>query len=228
MTRQVETKTRSAHLICMSKSKKSETTPHNPEKKSKGETTDKKNFAYMSGRFLLATPAMGDPRFKNTLIYVCSHDEHGAMGIIVNKSKGGLLISDLLEQIGVEGDVRVADTPVLNGGPVDIDRGFVLHSSDYYKDDTSLKLSETLTLTSTKDVLEALVSDEAPKKAMLAIGYCGWGEGQLESEIVQNGWLVVDADETMIFGEDLDTKRKKAFDALGVSPETLSFLGGTA
>ena len=76
--------------------------------------------------------------------------------------------------------------------------------------------------------MEALVSDEAPKKAMLAIGYCGWGEGQLESEIVQNGWLVVDADETMIFGEDLDTKRKKAFDALGVSPETLSFLGGTA
>ncbi|WP_416876777.1 YqgE/AlgH family protein [Litorimonas sp.] len=212
----------------MSKSKKSDSTPLNPGKKSEAKTDEKKNVAYMSGRFLLATPAMGDPRFKNTLIYVCSHDAHGAMGIIVNKSKGGLLISDLLEQIGVEGDVRVADTPVLNGGPVDIDRGFVLHSSDYHKDETSLKLSDTLTLTSTKDVLEALVSDEAPEKAMLAIGYCGWGEGQLESEIMQNGWLVVDADETMIFGEDLDTKRKKAFDALGVSPETLSFLGGTA
>lgn len=190
--------------------------------------SNKENVAYMSGRFLLATPAMGDPRFKNTLIYVCSHDSHGAMGIIVNKSKGGLLISDLLEQIGVEGDVRVADTPVLNGGPVDIDRGFVLHSSDYYKDETSLKLSDTLTLTSTKDVLEALVSDEAPRKAMLAIGYCGWGEGQLESEIMQNGWLVVDADEAMIFGEDLDTKRKQAFETLGIAPEALSFLGGTA
>jgi len=190
--------------------------------------SEKKNIAYMAGRFLLATPAMGDPRFTNALIYICSHDEHGAMGIIVNKSKGGLLISDLLEQIGVEGDVRVADTPVLNGGPVDIDRGFVLHSSDYYKEETSLKLSDTLILTSTKDVLEALVSDEAPKKAMLAIGYCGWGEGQLESEIMQNGWLVVDADETMIFGEDLDTKRKLAFETLGVSPEALSFLGGTA
>lgn len=194
----------------------------------KDKKTAKENVAYMSGRFLLATPAMGDPRFKNTLIYVCSHDEHGAMGIIVNKSKGGLLISDLLEQIGVEGDVRVADTPVLNGGPVDIDRGFVLHSSDYYKNETSLKLSDTLTLTSTKDVLEALVSDEAPKKAMLSIGYCGWSEGQLESEIMQNGWLIVDADEAMIFGEDLDIKRQRAFDTMGISPEALSFLGGTA
>ncbi len=183
---------------------------------------------YLSGRFLLATPAMGDPRFKDALIYVCSHDRAGAMGLIVNKSKAGLLLSDLLEQIGIEGEVMVADTPVLNGGPVDIDRGFVLHSTDYFKEETSLKLTDTLSLTSTKDILQALVEDDAPEKAMLAIGYSGWGEGQLESEIAQNAWLVVDVDEEIIFDQNLEAKRKLAFDELGISPETLSFMGGSA
>jgi len=184
---------------------------------------------YMTGRFLLATPAMGDPRFKNALIYICSHDAEGAMGIAVNKAKAGLHISDLLEQIGIEGEVKVADTPVLNGGPVDIDRGFVLHSSDYFKQDTSLKLTDTLMLTSTKDVLQALVEDDlAPEKAMLAVGYSGWGPGQLESEIRQNAWLVIDGNEAMIFDEDLSAKRQQALNILGVSAEALSFIGGNA
>jgi putative transcriptional regulator len=151
------------------------------------------------------------------------------MGIAVNKAKAGLHISDLLEQIGIEGEVKVADTPVLNGGPVDIDRGFVLHSSDYFKQDTSLKLTDTLMLTSTKDVLQALVeADLAPEKAMLAVGYSGWGPGQLESEIRQNAWLVIDGAESMIFDEDLSAKRQQALDILGVSAEALSFLGGNA
>ncbi|RKQ69264.1 putative transcriptional regulator [Litorimonas taeanensis] len=188
----------------------------------------KTQTAYFSGRFLLATPAMGDPRFSDALIYICSHDASGAMGIIINKSKSGLHLSDLLDQIGVEGDIRVADTPVLNGGPVDIDRGFVLHSADYFKDDTSLKLSDTLTLTSTKDILQALVEEEAPKKAMLAIGYSGWGPKQLETEIADNAWLVVDVDEGIIFNADLDMKKNQALKALGVSPEALSFIGGRA
>jgi putative transcriptional regulator len=183
---------------------------------------------YFGGRFLLATPAMGDPRFKDALIYICSHDRSGAMGITINKSKSGLHLSDLLDQIGVEGEIKVADTPVLNGGPVDIDRGFVLHSADYFKQESSLKLSDTLMLTSTKDILEALVQDGAPEKAMLAIGYSGWGEGQLEREVSQNAWLIVDADEAMIFEEDLSAKRDQAFEALGISPEALSFMGGTA
>lgn len=183
---------------------------------------------YLSGRFILATPAMGDPRFKNALIYICSHDKAGAMGLIVNKSKAGLNLSDLLEQIGIEGDVKVADTPVLNGGPVDIDRGFVLHSADYFKEETSLRLTETLSLTSTKDILLALVDENAPEKAMLAIGYSGWGAGQLESEIAQNAWLVVDVDEDIIFDENLDQKRQIAFDKLGIAPEALSFMSGSA
>lgn len=136
----------------------------------------------LTGRLLIATPDMGDTRFKSAVIYICSHDHSGAMGIVINKqmvnSGGALQLSDMLSNIGIDGDVRVADTPVLEGGPVDIDRGFVLHSADYFKSETSLKLSDTLSLTSTKDILEALVKDEAPEKAMLAVGYSGWGAGK--------------------------------------------------
>lgn len=190
-------------------------------------SADKKSD-YLAGHFLLATPSMQDPRFKKSLIYICSHDRAGAMGLIINQSKSGLYLSDLLDQIGIEGEVKVADTPVLIGGPVDIDRGFVLHSPDYFKEDTSLKLSDTLTLTSTKDILEALVSTEAPSQAMLAVGYSGWGEGQLEKEIGQNTWLVLEAEEHIIFDSNLDMKRDKAYEILGISPEMLSFHGGNA
>jgi len=186
----------------------------------------------LTGRLLIATPQMGDPRFKDAVIYVCSHDRSGAMGIIINKqvikSGGALQLSDMLSNIGIEGDVKVADTPVLQGGPVDIDRGFVLHTSDYFKTDTSLKLSDTLNLTSTKDILEALVNDEAPEKAMLAVGYSGWGAGQIEEELQHNAWIVADADETLIFDTDLDGKWAKALASLGIRPEMLSRIGGSA
>lgn len=186
----------------------------------------------LTGRLLIATPDMGDPRFKNAVIYICSHDRSGAMGIIINKQmvKGGgaLQLSDMLQNIGIDGDVMVADTPVLEGGPVDIDRGFVLHSADYFKTETSLKLSNTLSLTSTKDVLEALVKEDAPEKAMLAVGYSGWGAGQIERELQQNAWIVADADEAIIFDTDLDGKWTKALAGLGIRPEMLSRHGGSA
>ena len=186
----------------------------------------------LTNRLLIATPQMGDPRFKDAVIYVCSHDRSGAMGIVINKqmvkSGGALQLSDMLSNIGIEGDVRVADTPVLEGGPVDIDRGFVLHSADYFKSETSLILSETLSLTSTKDVLEALVQDEAPKKAMLAVGYSGWGAGQIERELQDNAWIVADANEAIIFDTDLDGKWVRALASLGIKPEMLSSIGGSA
>jgi len=182
----------------------------------------------LTGRLLIATPDMGDPRFRSSVIYLCSHDKSGAMGIAINKSKGDLQLSDMLDQIGIEGDVQVADTPVLNGGPVDIDRGFVLHTADYFQADTSLKLSDTLNLTSTKDILLAMVQEYAPSKAMLAVGYSGWGAGQLEKEIAQNAWIVADADEALIFDTDLSSKWRKALAILGIKPEMLSQSGGSA
>lgn len=186
------------------------------------------SHASLTGKFLIALPGMGDPRFKQAVIYVCSHDREGAMGLIINKTKGLLNLSDLLAQSGIEGDVAIADTPVLSGGPVDIDRGFVLHSPDYCSDETSIKLSETLMLTATKDVLEALVSENAPEKAVLAIGYSGWGEGQIEQELMQNAWITVDAVEDLIFDSDMDTKWQRAIAELGITPEMLAHTGGSA
>lgn len=171
---------------------------------------------------------MNDPRFRFSVIYIVSHDPSGAMGIIINKSKPGLFISDLLEQVGITGDVQVADTPVLNGGPVDIDRGFVLHSSDYFKPESSLIISETLSLTSTKDVLESLVGEDHPEQAMLAVGYAGWGPGQLENEIADNSWLVTDADDTVIFSHDLSNKWALVLSDMGIDPSCLSQAGGQA
>jgi len=184
--------------------------------------------ASLRNSFLLATPSMRDSRFRFAVIYMVSHDKSGAMGIIVNKGKPGLFISDLLDQVGISGTVQVADTPVLNGGPVDIDRGFVLHSSDYFKPESSLIISDTLSLTSTKDVLESLVSEDHPKQAMLAVGYAGWGPGQLEQEIAQNSWLVTDADEDLVFSEDLDGKWATALSEMGIDPSCLSQDGGQA
>ena len=171
---------------------------------------------------------MRDSRFRFAVIFMVSHDRSGAMGIIVNKGKPGLFISDLLEQVGITGDVQVADTPVLNGGPVDIDRGFVLHSSDYFKPESSLIISDTLSLTSTKDVLESLVSDDHPKNAMLAVGYAGWGPGQLEKEIAENSWLVTEADESIVFSNDLDGKWASVLAEMGIDPSCLSQSGGKA
>lgn len=191
------------------------------------ENTEPKPQSFQNS-FLIATPNMGDPRFEFAVIYIVSHDKSGAMGIIVNKGKSNFLISDMLEQIGIEGDVRVADTSVLNGGPVDIDRGFVLHSSDYFKPETSLKVSETLSLTSTKDVLESLVSDNHPKNALLAIGYAGWGAGQLEREIADNCWLVTKADDAVVFSQDLSGKWAAVLTNMGIDPSSLSQSGGRA
>lgn len=190
------------------------------------------NAMELTNRLLIATPQMGDPRFKDAVIYICSHDSSGAMGLVINKQmvKSGISfqLSDMLSNIGIEGAVKVADTPVLQGGPVDIDRGFVLHSADYFKTETSLKLTDTLNLTSTKDVLEALVNEDAPEKAMLAVGYSGWGAGQIEREVQDNAWIIADADEALIYDDDLDGKWTKALASLGIRPEMLSRTGGSA
>jgi len=150
------------------------------------------------------------------------------MGIIINKDKGGLLISDLLDQVGINGDMKIADGPVLNGGPVDIDRGFVLHSSDYFKTEATLKISDTMSLTSTKDILESLVTDAHPRQVLLAVGYAGWGAGQLEKEIAENSWLITDADEDVIFSVDFEGKWATALSDMGIDPMSLSHRGGQA
>lgn len=182
----------------------------------------------LSGKYLIATPAMEDPRFHRAVIYLCNHDKDGAMGLIINKTKGKAVLSELLEQIGIEGSVRVGDSAVLNGGPVDTNRGFVIHSDDYNHAHNSLRLTDSLMLTSTKDILEALVNDDAPNRAVMAVGYSGWSSGQLEQELAVNAWLVTGGDDTLIFDDDMDGKWVRALAHIGITPELLSGLGGSA
>ena len=181
----------------------------------------------LSGKFLVATPQMQDPRFARAVIYICNHDKSGAMGLVINKTKD-MPLSQMLGHIGITGDVKVADSPVLSGGPVDTNRGFVLHSPDFKNVKNSMQLSDTLMMTSTKDVLESLVADHAPDRAVLAVGYAGWSDGQLEDELQNNCWLVVDSDEALIFDTDFDGKWTKALATIGVTPDMLSATGGSA
>ena len=188
--------------------------------------TASESYPSYAGQYLIATPSLGDSRFRRSVIYLCSHDRSGAMGLVVNRAKLGLQISDLLEHVGVSGEVRVADSAVLDGGPVDIDRGFVLHSPDWSRPPT-LKISDATALTSTRDVMESLVADDAPARAVLAVGYAGWGAGQLEAEIADNAWLVCAGDSALVFGDDLSGKWAEALSRIGVRPEQLG-IGGSA
>lgn len=181
---------------------------------------------------LIAMPTMGDDRFARTLIYMCAHSDEGAMGLVVNKIAPAIQFPELLEQLEIQsnlapqGEEGVSPTvPVLQGGPVEAGRGFVLHSQDYHQDDATLPISENVSMTATVDVLKAIAHGTGPDKAMLALGYAGWAPGQLEHEIQANGWLHCDADDDLVFGINLDDKYDQALAKLGID---VSFLSGDA
>ena len=183
----------------------------------------------LTHKFLIALPKMSDPRFERSVIFICHHDKNGAMGVVINKAKTQLTLSELLPQIGIDGDIKIADSIVLDGGPIDIDRGFLIHSDDgKLSNERSLPLPHGLYLSSTKDILESLVTDKAPSRALMAIGYSGWGTGQLEREIQDNVWLIADSDPELIFADDLSRVWNAALKSIGVSPSVLSHQGGRA
>ncbi|MBL8770391.1 MAG: YqgE/AlgH family protein [Phenylobacterium sp.] len=184
--------------------------------------------AFLSGQLLIAMPGIGDPRFERALILVCAHDSDHAMGIAVNRPVEGLTVPELLERLEIEVTAQMDDDPVLMGGPVEVERGFVLHTDDY-RAQYSLGVDGGLALTTTREVLEAMAShNRHPRRAILALGYAGWGAGQLENEIRHNVWLTVEADETLVFGEDHETKWARALEKLGVDPKFLSAEAGRA
>ena len=194
---------------------------------SKIDETDDED-GYLGGRLIIATPAMMDKRFHNTVIYMCVHDAEQAMGIIINRPKPDLKLSSMLPHLNVKGSVTYEDTQVLYGGPVEKERGFVLHSRDFTDPNNSLPLSETLALTTSKSVLSALTKSNAPKRAVLALGYAGWQAGQLEAEIMRNSWLVAPANEEIIFTGEPRHKWKQALAEIGITPEFLSAEAGHA
>ena len=177
--------------------------------------------SYITGQLLIAMPGMRDERFAKTVIYMCAHTDEGAMGLVLNQRFEALTFSELMSQLELEEKHITNDVPVHFGGPVEAGRGFVLHTSDYQQDAT-LEVLDGVALTATVDILKAIAKGDGPNKSLLALGYAGWGPGQLDMEIRANGWLQVPSDSEIIFDNQLETKWERAFRRLGIDPRMLS------
>ncbi len=182
----------------------------------------------LAGKLLIAMPGMADDRFDKAVIYMCAHSDEGAMGLIVNKPSPDIRLSDLLEQLDIDDKDLVSNMRVHIGGPVEKGRGFVLHSADFKSEIGSLTVDNDHTMTATLDVLREIAVGDGPENAMLALGYAGWGPGQLEGEIAQNGWLTCDASDEIVFGRANEFKWIAALKALGIDPILLSSDSGHA
>jgi putative transcriptional regulator len=200
--------------------------------RSKDETTA---AGYLDGQLLVAMPGMLDERFARTVIYVCAHSPEGAMGIVVNRPAADLSMPDLLVQLDIIPEAEAIRLPqqvgrmqVLMGGPVETSRGFVLHSPDFFIDQSTLPIDEAICLTATVDILRAIARGEGPQSALLALGYAGWSAGQLESEIQSNGWLNCPADPELIFNAAADLRYERALRNIGIDPAMLSTDAGHA
>jgi len=178
--------------------------------------------------FLIAMPSMEDPYFARSLTYICEHNEHGAMGIVINQP-AGLNLKELLQQVDENAIVieEKADEIILAGGPVGKDRGFILHSPQPGWS-SSLELTPEITVTTSKDILAVLGSENAPEKALIALGYAGWEQGQLEQEIQQNSWLTIEADPELLFDIPVHKKWEHAVNKLGIDSWQLAPQAGHA
>ena len=184
---------------------------------------------YFTGRLLVAMPGIEDVRFERAVILLCAHDGRHAMGITVNRPIEGLTITHLLKQLGVEPTSEGVDELVMMGGPVEPERGFVLHTDDYSGQAAGLEIGGGFALTATREILEALSGQRTrPRRALMALGYAGWDAGQLEREIRESVWLTCEADEELLFGDDNEHKWTSALSKIGVAAERLSAVGGRA
>jgi putative transcriptional regulator len=188
---------------------------------------------FLDDQFLIAMPGMKDDRFARAVIYICAHSDEGAMGLIINQVQQ-MRFPDLLVQLGIMDEQEAIRLPekavnfmIRNGGPVDRSRGFVLHSDDYTVE-SSMPVSDEICLTATVDMLRAISAGRGPRHALMALGYAGWGAGQLESEIAENGWLTCPADTGLLFDTDIDHKYERILASIGVNPTHLSQQAGHA
>ncbi len=185
--------------------------------------------SFLEGKLLIALPGMPDPRFERSVIFVCAHSlQTGAMGLIINKQIEGLNFRELVQRLEIHTTAKAPDFPVLYGGPVETGRGFVLHSGEYESADATLPVTEDISLTATLDILRAIAEGRGPAKSMFALGYAGWGAGQIEDEIRSNGWIHCEPDSTILFDTDLDTKWAGALQKLGIDVSSLSAHAGRA
>ncbi|MEO1919530.1 MAG: YqgE/AlgH family protein [Paracoccaceae bacterium] len=183
---------------------------------------------FLDGKFLVAMPGMGDPHFERAVIFMCAHTPEGAMGLMINRPAHQLDFKHLTEQLGIEGEDAENGPEVLFGGPVEHGRGFVLHSIDYHVKGGTMAISDDFGMTATMDVLQDMADGKGPTKRLLSLGYSGWGPGQLEAEIKDNGWLICDADAAIVFDTPWKEKWTAAMRSLGIDPSMLSAEGGSA
>jgi putative transcriptional regulator len=194
-----------------------------------------KKPGYLDGQILVAMPTIRDDRFSRTVIYLCAHSSEGAMGIVINQPAPHIDFGDLLVQLEVIPDNKLIELPsragevkVLKGGPVETGRGFVLHSADFFIENSTLPIDNGICLTATLDILKAIARGQGPESAVLALGYAGWAPGQLESEIHANGWLNCDADPKLVFSTRAELKYESALRKIGIDPAKLSSDAGHA
>ena len=175
----------------------------------------------LSNHFLIAMPSMDDPVFGGAVVYLCEHNEHGALGMVINRPTN-LKLSDLIERLDPSPEVApLAARPVMFGGPVQEDRGFVLHTASSNEFSSMLKVTDDIAFTTSRDVLEAVASGIGPEKILVSVGYSGWAAGQLEDEIGRNGWLTVAANPEVIFDLPYEDRYDAAVRLLGISPSML-------
>ena len=184
----------------------------------------------LTGKMLIAMPGMRDPRFEHSVILICAHSDDGAMGLVVNRPMPDVGFADLLSQLGIDAGENALDIPVRFGGPVEPGRGFVLHRvpQGIRIDENRMRIADDLAMSTTRDILEDFAHGRGPQPAVLALGYAGWGPGQLDSEILDNGWLTSDRGDEIIFGADNAGKWRAALKSLGVDPLALSPSAGHA
>ncbi len=182
----------------------------------------------LAGKLLIAMPGMGDPRFEHTVIFLCAHSDEGSMGLVVNRPAPEIGFADLLEQLEIPPGPEAARRRIFVGGPVETSRGFVLHSGDYAVEAGTMRINDDFSMTATREVLEDIAAGRGPRAALAALGYSGWGPGQLESELARNAWLTVEADQEIVFDPDIVGKWEAALARLGVTPLTLSASAGRA
>ena len=183
---------------------------------------------FLEGKILIALPGMNDPRFERSVIYMCAHSNTGAMGLIVNKPIEGLNFQELIRRLELPVSERTPNSAILFGGPVETNRGFVLHSGEYEGAESTLPITPDVSLTATLDILRAIAEGHGPQEAIFALGYAGWGPGQIEAEIQANGWIHCDADSSLVFGPHMDSKWSIALGKLGIDLSALSAHAGRA
>jgi putative transcriptional regulator len=195
----------------------------------------KSGMSFLEGQLLIAMPSMTDKRFARSVVYLCAHSAKGAMGLIINQRADHISFPELLQQLDIVKDndkapikASLLERHVHVGGPVETGRGFVLHSADYFSEDSTLPIDNGVCLTATVDILKAIVTGGGPDRAILALGYAGWGAGQLESEIQANGWLHCPPDPDLIFGTDVEGKYAQAMSKIGIDPAHLVNVAGHA